>query len=96
MHPKIATKPLKYLFDYSRGSTPEKGKKFNDSGSSTPTFMFEYTNPSLQGEVYSIMVMGVLELNLHFALCRQVLWSRACEAEYLAYLLQTVVANKSF
>ena len=41
------------------------GKKFTESGSSTPKFMFEYTNPSLRGEVYSIMVMGVLELNLH-------------------------------
>ena len=33
--------------------------------SSTPKFMFQYTNPSLRGEVYSNMNSGVLELKLH-------------------------------
>ena len=49
---------------------PEKGENFKDSGSSTPEFMFEYTDPSLWGEVYSNMTSGVLELKLyevHFA-----------------------------
>ena len=35
-------------------------------GRTSPTqFMFEYTDPSLQGEVYSNMNLGVLELRLH-------------------------------
>ena len=44
-----------YTFDvyYFRWSYPEKGENFTDSGSSTPEFMFEYTDPSLRGEVYS-------------------------------------------
>ena len=38
---------------------------FTASGSGTPEFMFEYTDPSLQREVYSNMTSGVLELKLH-------------------------------
>ena len=51
-------------------SSPEKWENFTDSDSSTPEFMFEYTDPSWQGEVYSNMNPGVLELKLykvHFA-----------------------------
>ena len=32
---------------------------------STPKFMFEYTDPSLRGQVYSNINSGVLELKLH-------------------------------
>ena len=48
-----------------RWSSPEKGENFTDSASSTIKFMFEYTDPSLRGEVYSNMNFGVLELKLH-------------------------------
>ena len=43
----------------------EKGENFTDSVSSTPKFMFEFTDPSLQGEVNSNMNWVVLELKLH-------------------------------
>ena len=55
---QIETKHLEW-------SSPEKVEGFTDSDSSTPQFMFEYTNPSLRGEVYSTMNSGVLELKLH-------------------------------
>ena len=48
-----------------RWSSPEKGENFTDSASSTPEFMFEFTDPSLRGEVNSNMNLGVLELKLH-------------------------------
>ena len=53
-----------------RWSSPEKEENFTDSASSTPEFMFEFTDPSLRGEVNSNMNSGVLELKLdkvHFA-----------------------------
>ena len=46
-------------------SSPEKGENFTNSASSTPEFMFEFTDPSLRGEVNSNMNSGVLELKLH-------------------------------
>ena len=52
-----------------RWSSPEKGENFTDSASSTPEFMFEYTHPSLRGEVCSSMNLGVLELKLHEVQC---------------------------
>ena len=53
------------MLSYVPGCSPEKGENFTDSASSTPEFMFEYTNQSLRGEVYSNMNLGVLELKLH-------------------------------
>ena len=45
------------------------GENFTDLASSTPEFIFEYTDPSLQGglqgEVYSNMNLCVLKLKLH-------------------------------
>ena len=49
----------------SRWSSPEKGENFTDSASSTLEFIFEFTDPSLRGEVNSNMNSGVLELKLH-------------------------------
>ena len=44
--------------------------------------MFEFTDPSLRGEVNSNMHSGVLELKLHEVhFAEKVLRSRACEAE---------------
>ena len=43
----------------------KRGENFIDSASSTPEFMFEFTDPSLRGEVNSNTNSGVLELKLH-------------------------------